>query len=194
LRWASTFDQTQYVERKRRRQRFAGLRLSAAEREALKAKRRGGRALSERYWRRIRILELLDQGWKLAQTAAAVGTYPREVRRVGARYLERGLEGALTDEPRPKPDKMLDSAQQAAIVAMVCGPPPPGRARWTIVLTAQEAKRRGVVAKVGRETIRRLFLNHELKPWREKNVVRAQLGSNLHRADGGRAAAAEPAA
>jgi hypothetical protein len=51
---------------------------------------------------------------------------------------------------------------------MVCGPPPAGHARWTIVLTAQEAKRRGVVAKVGRETTPWLFLNHELKPWREK--------------------------
>ena len=182
------------MERKRRRQRFPGLRLSAAEREALKAKRRGGRALSERSWRRIRILELLDQGWKLSQIAAAVGTYPREVRRVGSRYLERGLEAALSDDPRPKPDKMLDSVQQAAIVAMVCGPPPAGRARWTIVLTAQEAKRRGVVAKVGRETIRRLFRNHELKPWREKNVVCSQLGPSLHRADGGGAAAAEPTA
>ena len=168
--------------------------MSAAEREALKAKRRGGRALSDRYWRRIRILELLDRGWKLSQTAVAVGTYPREVRRVGSRYLERGLEAALTDDPRPKPDKMLDSAQQAAIVAMVCGPPPSGHARWTIVLTAQEAKRRGVVAKVGRETIRRLFLNHELKPWREKNVVCSHSGSNLCRADGERAAVAEPTA
>lgn len=170
------------------------MRLTAAERDALKAKRRGGRALSERSWRRIRILELLDRGWKLSQTAVAQGTYPREVRRVGARYLERGLEAALTDDPRPKPDKMLDSAQQAAIVAMVCGPPPAGRARWTIVLTAQEAQRRGVVAKVGRETIRRLFLNHELKPWREKNVVCSGLGSTLPRADGGGAAGAEPPA
>ena len=54
----------------------------------------------------------------------------------------------------------LDATQQAAIVAMVCGPPPPGHARWTIVLTAQEAQRRGVVGTVGRETIRRLFVSH----------------------------------
>ena len=182
------------MEQKRRRQRFAGLRLTVADRTALKAKRRGGRALSDRYWRRIRILELLDQGWQLCQIAQAVGTYPREVRRVGWRYLERGLAAALTDDPRPKPDKMLDSAQQAAMVAMVCGPPPAGHARWTIVLTAQQAQRRGVVAKLGRETIRRLLLNHELKPWRQKNVVRSPFGSKLYRADGRRAAVAEPTA
>ena len=154
--------------------------LSAADRQALKDKRTGGKPISERRWRRIRILELLDSGWQLTQTAAAVGTYPREVRRVGWRYLKGGLEASLSDDARPKPDKMLDGKQQAAIVAMVCGPPPDGHARWTIVLTAQEAKRRGLVQKVGRETIRRLFVRHELKPWREKNVVRADAGSELH--------------
>ena len=31
-----------------------------------------------------------------------------------------------------------------------------------------------VVATVGRETIRRALLSHELKPWRKKNVVRSK--------------------
>jgi hypothetical protein len=149
--------------------------------------------MSERRWRRIRILELLDQGWTLAGTAAAVGTYPREVRRIGWRYLEQGLEAALSDDARPKPAKLLDAKQQAAIVAMVCGPPPAGHTRWTIVLTAREAKRLAVVAKVGRETVRRLFASHELKPWREKNVVCSQAGSGIHTADGGNIGGSESA-
>jgi hypothetical protein len=78
-----------------------------------------------------------------------------------------------------------NAKKQAAIVAMVCGPPTPGHARWTIVLTALEAKRRGLVQKVGRETIRRLFVSHELKPWREKNVVRADAGPGIPRGAGG---------
>ena len=154
-------DQTENVERRKRRQgKFPGLRLTATDREALRAVRSGGRRLGERRWRRIRILELLDGRWKLSQTATAVGTYPREVRRVGWRYLELGLEAALTADPRPKPAKLLDATRQAAIVAMVGGPPPSGHARWIIVLTAQEAQRRGVVGMVGRETIRRLFVSH----------------------------------
>jgi len=186
-------DQTEDVERRKRRQgKFPGLQLTATDREALRAVRSGGRRLSERRWRRIRILELLDRGWKQSQTATAVGTYPREVRRVGWRYLELGLEAALTDDPRPKPPKLLDATQQAAIVAMVCGPPPPGHARWTVVLTAQEAQQRGVVRKVGRETIRRLFVSHALKPWREKNVVRAATRPGVPGADGSGAGSAEP--
>jgi len=76
-------------------------------------------------------------------------------------------------------------------VAMVCGPPPDGQSRWTIVLTAQEARQRGVVGKVGRETIRRLLVSHELKPWREKMWCVPKLDQD--RADGGSAGPSEPA-
>lgn len=70
------------------------------------------------------MLELLHEQWTLADVAEAVGTYPREVRRVGWRYLDCGVQAALTDDPRPKPPKLLDTRQQTAIVAMVCGPRP----------------------------------------------------------------------
>jgi hypothetical protein len=59
---------------------------------------------------------------------------------------------------------------------MVCSEPPEGCARWTVRLIAQEAVKRRLVPKVGRETIRVLLESHDLKPWREKNVVRGQLG------------------
>jgi hypothetical protein len=100
--------------------------------------------------------------------------YHREVSRVGKRYLQGGLAKALSEEPRPKPAPMLDSTQQAALVAMVCGPPPEGRARWTVRLLAVEAGKRGVVDKVGRETVRIVHARHDLKPWREKDVVRSR--------------------
>jgi len=159
-----------------KRVRFPGLCLRATDRRFLAAQTRAGRAVSARRWKRIRILELLHERWSLAQVAAAVGTYPREVRRVGWRYLDRGVEAALTDEPRPKPPKRLDTRQQAAIVAMVCGPPPAGYARWTVRVTTEETARRGIVADVGRETIRQVLAHHELKPWRKKNVVRPDAG------------------
>ena len=122
------------------------------------------------------MLELLHAQWTLAEVADAVGTYPREVRRVGWRYVERGAKAALTDDPRPKPPKLLDTRQQAAIVAMVCGPPPDGYARWTVRVTTEESQRQGIVADVGRETIRQVLAHHELKPWRKKNVVRPHAG------------------
>jgi hypothetical protein len=58
----------------------------------------------------------------------------------------------------------------------VCGPPPQGRARWTVRLIAEEAVKRKLTPAVGRETIRILLEGHDLKPWREKNVVYRRTG------------------
>jgi len=111
------------MKRSSRRPRFPGLHLSARDHQFLADQTRDGRAVSARTWKRIRMLELLHEQWSLAEVAEAIGTYPREVRRVGWRYLNQGVQAALTDDPRPKPPKLLDTRQQAAIVALVCGPP-----------------------------------------------------------------------
>jgi hypothetical protein len=58
---------------------------------------------------------------------------------------------------------------------MVCGKPPEGRARWTVRLVAEEAVKRRLDPRAGRETIRVLLESHELKPWREKSVRVAEL-------------------
>ena len=69
-----------------------------------------------------------------------------------------------------EPPRLLDDGQKQRLIAMVCSNPPEGRARWTVRLVAEEAVKRKLVPRVGRETIRVLLLSHDLKPWREKNV------------------------
>jgi putative transposase len=166
--------------------RFSGLKLTKKDRAELAAQKGKGKQMSARAWRRIRVLELLDSGMSVRATAKAVGSYPREVSRVGKRYIARGLVAALTDEPRGKPEPRLDSTQTAAVVAMVCGPAPEGRARWTIRLIAEHAVRCGITSGVGRETIRIILATHDLKPWREKNVVRPSDRPGVRRTNGGR--------
>lgn len=92
---------------------------------------------------------MLDAGHNLTETSKALGTYPREARRVGRRCLDRGPEAALQDEPRPHPPRLLDAMQEAAVVAMVCAPPPDGQAKWSVVLATVEAQRRGIAKRVG---------------------------------------------
>ncbi len=46
---------------------------------------------------------------------------------------------------------------------------------WTVRPVAQEAVKRKLVPRVGREIIRILLLDHDLKPWRERNVPRGRL-------------------
>jgi hypothetical protein len=153
------------------KQRFPGLKLDDESRSVLWQRERAG-AMGMLVARRIHILRLLDQGRTLTEVATAADTYRREVRRVGWRYLEGGVEHALTDEPRRKCEPMLDPVAQAAIVALACGPAPEGRARWTLRLLAAEAKKRRIVRSVSHETIRQALADQEVKPWREKNVVR----------------------
>ncbi|WP_141594501.1 helix-turn-helix domain-containing protein [Myxococcus sp. AB056] len=162
------------------------LKLKQADRAALEALTHRGRE-SVRVLRRARALQLLSEGWTVVGVAEAVGVTQTTVRTVRRRYLEEGLGAALHERPRPGAARLLTETQASGVVAMVCSPPPEGRARWTVRLIAQEAVRRGLVAKVGRETVRELLLRHDLKPWREKNVVRARTGCPPHRTHGGRA-------
>src|SRR5262249_2864388 len=151
--------------RQRRQEKFPELQLTMTDREALCAARGGGRRLSERRWRRIRILELFDRGWKQSQAPTAVGTYQRAVRRGGWRYLERGLDAALSSDHDPSRPSFWMPPSRLRSWRWRAARHPPGHARWTLVLTAQPAHQRGVVRKVGRETIRRLSVSHALKPW-----------------------------
>jgi len=108
------------------------------------------------------VLELLDEGLSVRETAKAVGSYPREISRVGKRFLAGGIATALSDDPHGMVERLLDSQQEAAIVAMVCGPPPEGRARWTVRLLTEEVVRRGIATKVGRECVRVVLARHAL--------------------------------
>ena len=121
----------------------------------------------------LRALALLQlaQHASAPQISSVLQLTPQAVRRLGHRYQQAGLDGALYEKPRPGAAEVLDTNQKQRIIAMVCGDPPEGQARWTVRLVAEEAVKRKLVPRVGRETIRILLLHHDLKPWREKNVV-----------------------
>jgi len=124
----------------------------------------------------LRALALLQlaKGTSAPRISEVVPLTPQAIRKVGHRYENGGLETALYDKPRPGPEPILDDSQKQRIIAMVCSDPPEGRARWTVRLVAQEAVKRRLIPRVGRETIRILLLDHDLKPWREKNVVHSR--------------------
>jgi len=122
----------------------------------------------------LRALALLrlHQGASAPEVAPLVQLTPQAIRKIAHRYRTGGLASALYERPRPGAAEVLAPAEKQRIVAMACSDPPPGTARWTVRLIAQEAVKRRLVPRVGRETIRVLLQSHDLKPWREKNVVR----------------------
>ena len=122
----------------------------------------------------LRALALLHlhQGHSPPAVATLVRLTPQAIRNIAERYRRGGLATALFEKPRPGAAEVLAASEKQRIVAMVCSDPPPGTARWTVRLVAQEAVKRRLVPQVGRETIRILLQAHDVKPWRGKNVVR----------------------
>jgi len=123
---------------------------------------------------RALVLLQLAKGASALRVSQIVPLTSQAIRTVARRYQQGGLESALFEKQRPGAAAVLDDAQKQRIIAMVCSNPPEGRARWTCRLVAQEAVKRRLVPRVGRETVRVLLLDHDLKPWREKNVVRGR--------------------
>ena len=117
---------------------------------------------------RALVLLQLAKGASATRISGFVPLTPQAIRTIGHRYQRGGLESALFERPRPGAAAVLDDSQKQRIIAMVCSDPPEGRARWTVRLVAEEAVKRKLIPRIGRETIRILLLDHDLKPWREK--------------------------
>ena len=151
--------------------RRLSVRLSNSDREELRELLRRGIQPVRTVLRALALLQL-DVG----QVASEVGTNlqltAKAVREIGRRYEDGGIERALYDKQRPGATPLLETSQQQRIIAMACSDPPAGRARWTVRLIAEEAVKRKLLPRVGRETIRVLLQSHDFKPWRENNVVR----------------------
>ncbi len=145
------------------------IEVSAKDRKVLHKLVSGGVQQVRVVLRALALLQLAE-GVSAPRIARMIPLTPQAIRKVGHRYQSGGLERALYEKPRPGAAEVLDDGQKQRVIAMVCSDPPAGCARWTVRLVAEEAIKRKLVPRVGRETIRILLLRHDLKPWREKNV------------------------
>jgi transposase len=146
------------------------IEVTTKDRQELKRLLRGGVQQVRVVLRAVALFQLA-KGVSASRIAGVVPLTPQAIRKIGRRHRQGGLERALYDKERPGATGLLEDSQKQRIIAMVCSAPPEGRARWTVRLVAEEAVKRRLVPHVGRETIGILLLHHDLKPWREKNVV-----------------------
>jgi hypothetical protein len=109
---------------------------------------------------RARILLKADHGeggpgWADAAIAGALEVNPSTVLRVRKQFVAEGLAPTLH---RKRPDRVyerrLDGSQEAHLIALACGAPPDGQARWSLRLLADELVRLEVVDTVSYETVR----------------------------------------
>lgn len=161
------------MERKNSRNVKLSFSLKDEERETIRILLSKGKE-SVRVIKRAQVINLFDKGYTSPGIAKAVGINPVTVRDIGWRYLQGGLHRALYDLPRPGNPRLLTEKQANQIIAVVCSEAPEGYSRWTIELIVEEVIKRRIVKTVGRETIRILLKTHDIKPWREKNVVHSR--------------------
>jgi len=141
--------------------------LTADERSQLAVLVQGGKAAVRRI-KRAQILLAADGGMIDEVIASSISVGTATVYRTRRRFVEEGLESALSKEPRPGVERKLSTTEEAMLVATACTKAPAGRARWTLSLLADEMVRLTNHASISSETIRRRLAENELKPWQKK--------------------------
>lgn len=80
----------------------------------------------------------------------------RTIDRVKKRFVEEGFEAALKMAPTSRIyDKLVDGDIEAHLIAVACGEPPKGFARWSLRLLADKLVELQVVESISHETVRR---------------------------------------
>ncbi len=134
------------------------VRLTDAERATLGevvAKLRG----TSQKVRRAQVLLKADAdgpAWTDARIAEAFDCRTKTVENIRERFVREGFDVTLNGRPRVEPrPKLLDGEQEAKIIAMRLGSPPPGFSNWTLRLLAEQVVALEIVESISHETVRR---------------------------------------
>ncbi len=135
------------------------VRLTDAERETLTGIVEKLKGSSQKILR-ARVLLKADAegpGWTDAKIAEAFGCRTKTVENIRERLVTEGFEAALNGKPRAAPPtpKLLDGEQEAKVIAMRLGSPPPGFSNWSLRLLAEQVVALEIVESISHETVRR---------------------------------------
>jgi transposase len=137
--------------------------LTAEERSQLIALTGRGKA-SARRLKRALVLLAASIGDKDEDIATRVQVSVRNIQRLRQRFVEEGLEAALSERPRPGKARLLTNRQEALLIAITCSTPPPGRAQWTMKLLADRLVELKEVEGISDETVRRTLKRGRSSP------------------------------
>ena len=111
-----------------------------------------------------RALLLCDAGpkgpaWVVADISEALGLSTRTIEHLKQRFVEAGLEAALSRKPRLTPPREIrfDGAFEARLLALACSEAPAGQSRWTLRLLAEKAVELQITDSVSMMTIHRIL-------------------------------------
>jgi transposase len=137
--------------------------LTADERAELEALTAKGSSRARRLKHAL-VLLAADDGDIDAAIAQKLRIHPNTVLRVRQRFVEEGLEPALSERPRPGKALLLDGHQEAHLIALACSSPPEGRVQWSMQLLANKLVELGVVESISDETVRRVLKRGRSSP------------------------------
>ena len=143
--------------------------LTQEERQELEKMVSAGKAAARKL-ARARILLLADQAdggpaRSDPEITAALGCGRATVERVRKLFVEEGFEAVLNPQPTMRIyERRLDGKAEAHLVALACGAPPEGRARWTLRLLADRLVGLGCVESVSHEAVRQTLKKTNLSP------------------------------
>lgn len=127
--------------------------LSDEERSTLRESVRKGK-LSARRLTRSHILLRAAEGATDRSIAESLHVHVSTVERTRRRFVEGGLDRALTDRPRPGAPRRLDVKQGAYLMALACSQPPDGREHWTLKLLSDRLVQLDITDRISYETVR----------------------------------------
>ena len=135
------------------------VRLTEQEREQLEAVIRKGTSAAYTITHAHILLKADADGaaWSDEAIAGAFSVHTRTVAGIRERFVEQGLEAALTrkKQERPSHQPLFDGEAEAHLIALRCAAPPAGHARWTVRLLADKVVELDIVASASHETVRR---------------------------------------
>ena len=134
--------------------------------EILKIIKKGDNA---RVISRAHALNMRDKNLTRIEVADFLELTSRTICNIEKNYEKGGLNKALYDDPRPGTPITFDDRVKSKIVALVCSDPPEGFDRWTLDLIKEKTVENKIVNSIGRETIRLILKEHDLKPWQQKS-------------------------
>lgn len=95
-----------------------------------------------------------DAHWCDVDISAALDVGVATVERVRRRFVEVGLEAALQRQSGSGRQRKFDGEQEAHLIALRCSTAPPGQARWTLRLLADQMVELGYVDTMSHESVR----------------------------------------
>jgi len=137
--------------------------LLADEREELRAITHKGSHQSQKVINALILLncdegEFNDLRTRGEDVANILRISMRKIDRVKKRFVEEGLDAALGRMPSQRNyERMADGEVEAHLVALSCGEPPEGFARWSLRLLADRAVELEYVDSISYETVRRVL-------------------------------------